>query len=253
MSDEAFDRHLSQITTTWTAVFQAHQGTADSAEEARQRLLQRYSAAVYRYLLAALRSPDAADDLFQEFALRLVRGDFRRADPGRGRFRDFLKTSLYHLVVDHQRRGQRQHLPLAPDVPEPADDETPPAEMERTFLAIWRAELMNRTWEALARAEKETGQPLHLVLRLRTDQPELRSAQMAEVLSARLGREVSAEWVRKRLFLARQKFSELLVREVEQSLQDPTAEDLERELADLGLLEYCKGALGDSSTGQPGA
>jgi hypothetical protein len=47
-----------------------------------------YHRAVHRYLLGALRDEDAAEELFQEFALRFVRGDFRWADRGRGRFRD---------------------------------------------------------------------------------------------------------------------------------------------------------------------
>ena len=39
--------------------------------------------AAYRYLLGAVHDPDAADDLCQDFAVRFLRGDFRRADPGR--------------------------------------------------------------------------------------------------------------------------------------------------------------------------
>src|SRR5207244_10661276 len=98
---------------------QAHGQTAESALSARQRLVQRYSGAVYSYLLAAVREREAAEDLFQEFALRVVRGDFGRADPERGRFRDYLRRALISLVHDPQRA--RQAWPKAlPDRPEPA-------------------------------------------------------------------------------------------------------------------------------------
>src|SRR3712207_7176976 len=52
------------------------------------------------------RSEAAAEELLQEFAVRFLRGDFRRADPQRGRFRDYVKTALIHLVIDHQRAEQ---------------------------------------------------------------------------------------------------------------------------------------------------
>src|SRR5262249_8409202 len=71
--------HLSQIETHWSAVFLAHRGPRDAAAEAQRALMERYGGAVHRYLLASLRDPEAADDLAQEFALRFLRGDFRRA------------------------------------------------------------------------------------------------------------------------------------------------------------------------------
>ncbi|MFO0953889.1 MAG: sigma factor, partial [Isosphaeraceae bacterium] len=117
MDRESIDQHLSQITTAWTVLGQAHahvggpDGTRSPRdlvqEQAQARLLRRYGAAVYRYLLASLRDQDAADELFQEFALRFIRGDFHRADQTKGRFRDFLKTALFRLIVDAQRRRRR--------------------------------------------------------------------------------------------------------------------------------------------------
>src|SRR5262249_57514629 len=94
--------------------------------------------AVYRYLIGAVRDPDIADELFQEFALRLMRGAFRRADPRRGRFRDFLKTALSHLVTDHYRRQGRGPRPYHGS-PQPATDRSTPAEAEERFAAEWRA------------------------------------------------------------------------------------------------------------------
>ncbi len=241
LSSEQFEQHLSQIATSWTVLFQAHTGSGDEAAEALQCLLERYRAAVYRYLLASVRNTEDADELFQEFALRLVRGDFKRADPQRGRFRQFLKTTLYHLVVDSRRR--RRLTSLGPDTPEPAAEASSMAESDREFLAVWQAELMNMAWAALARVERETGEPLHTILCFRTDHPDMRSPQMAEQLSRLLGKAVSDVWVRKRLSTARQRFTELLLDEVERSLERPTRDDLEQELIDLGLLEYCRDAL----------
>src|SRR5437773_1589953 len=104
MDQDRVPMRLSQITTIWADLFQAHEGTPSEISPAQQRLLLRYTPAVHGYLRGATRDPDVADDLFQEFALRLVRGDFRPVDPDQGRFRDYLKRTLTNLVTDHQRR-----------------------------------------------------------------------------------------------------------------------------------------------------
>jgi hypothetical protein len=44
------------------------------------------------------------------------------------------------------------------------------------------------------------------------------------------------------LYRAREKFAELLLDEVAQSLDQPTREDLEQELVDLNMLRYVKGS-----------
>jgi DNA-directed RNA polymerase specialized sigma24 family protein len=97
---------------------------------AQGQLLDRYGGAVRRYFLGALHDADAADELFQEFALRFVRGDFRRADPERGRFRDF----LYHMIVDHQKRRRRRPAALSADVRDPASPSQETSASDRVFV-----------------------------------------------------------------------------------------------------------------------
>jgi RNA polymerase sigma-70 factor (ECF subfamily) len=239
MGPENSLEHLSHISTLWTLVHEAHQGAPQAVTQAQHVLLERYSGAVHRYLCGALRNAEAADELFQEFCLRFLRGDFRRASPERGRFRDYVKTALFHLVVDHRKQKQ----PASMDLPEPAW--TPPllTEADQAFLESWREALLDRAWWGLAEIERTTGQPVHSVLRLRTDQPLLTSEALAEQLGARRGKSYSVHAVRQALHRAREKFTDLLLDEVAQSLEDPSADALEQELLDLGLLDYCRGAL----------
>ena len=241
MEPDIGNERLSDMPTQWSVVARAHEDTPE-APSATQQLLERYRRPIYRYLLACVRRLDAADELFQEFALRFVRGDFRSADPEHGRFRCYLKTVLHHLVVDHQRKQQReshQPLPAAEAAPEAA----PPAAPEEDLTGAWREELMARAWDALASWERENGQPLCTVLRFCADHPDLKATPMAERLSAQLGAAVSAEWVYKRLHQAREKFTGLIVQEVPQTLDEPTAPNLEQELLDLRLLDFCRPAL----------
>jgi RNA polymerase sigma-70 factor (ECF subfamily) len=204
--------------------------------------VERYGGAVRRYLRKLLHDPDAADEVFQEFVLELVHGNLRGADSERGRFRDFVKGTLFHLIADYRKEQHRWPQPL-PATPPPLRASEEDTESDRHFRESWRDELLARAWDALAAVEAGSGQTMYAVLRFRADHPELQSPQMAEQLSVRLGRSLSAAGVRQILHRARDKFARLLLDEVADSLENPTADDLEEELAELNLLDYCRPAL----------
>jgi RNA polymerase sigma-70 factor (ECF subfamily) len=168
-----------------------------------------------------------------------VRGDFRRADPERGRFRDFVKTAVYHLVVDFQKQRRRRLPPIPQDAAEPVATADAELDLDRQFLAGWREELLARAWDVLA----ETEPTQHAVLRFRAEHPDLPSPEMAERLSKQLGRPFTATAVRVTLHRARERFAGLLLDEVVRSLQSASREQIEHELIDLGLWDYCRAAF----------
>lgn len=238
------DDRLSRIDTMWSMVQQAHRQEATQFAMAQQQMLERYGGAVRRYALASLRDADAADEVFQEFALKFVRGDYGKADPEKGRFRSFLKTSLYHLIVDYQRRRgkqQKQAGPLVADTPDVA--QTYHAPSDEQFLSSWRADLLARVWQQLESEELTTGKPYHTVLRVRVEHPEVRSPELAELVSKVLHKPMKAGAVRVLLHRAREKFGDLLIDEVANSLVDATPDAVEQELIDLDLWQYCKHAV----------
>jgi RNA polymerase sigma-70 factor (ECF subfamily) len=243
MDQECGHHRLSKISTPWTVMRQAHGGAAGAVAAAQQKLVERYGGAVYRYLLGALRDPTAAEDLTQEFALCLVRGEFRRADPARGRFRDYVKTVLFHLVSKYRKRQQRQPRPVSVDSTALNALPAPPADFDRAFRESWRDELLARAWAALAEARPTCW----AVLRFRTEHPNLPSAQMAERLSAQLGKPLTAESFRQLLHRARKSFAQLLLDEVTESVEPPTLAEAEKELGELDLLPYCRSALARSA------
>lgn len=242
---DPIDDRLSRIETSWSVIRQAHDPAENTeagadVQQAQQDLLARYGGAVRRYALAALRSEDAADEVYQEFALRFVRGDLGRADPERGRFRSFVKTCVYHLIVDYQRRGKRdaRMTPIRTATPEPqAPTEGQHAEL---FSATWRDELLARVWVQLEQFEESSGKPYHTALRCRVDHPELRSPELAEKLSSLLGKPMKAGAARVLLHRARESFAERLLEEVAHSLPGASRDALQEELIDLNLFEYCR-------------
>jgi RNA polymerase sigma-70 factor (ECF subfamily) len=244
---EANDRkdHLSEIKTSLTWL-QAYQGEGEAAVAARHKILLRYYGAVYRYLLGMLRDPAAAEELSQEFAVRLLRGDFKHFDPQRGRFRDYVKVALRHLVMDYWRlkrqrkekepqplqRGQAESLVVEKDI-----------DFDKAFAEKWKEELLARTWEALQKNQEESGQPYYTVLRCKTAQPNLHATELAQQVSGQLGRPITAEAMRQLLHRARRRFAELLVEEVERTLDTTEPGQVAEELIDLGLMCYCRSAV----------
>lgn len=227
------EQRLSRIATLWSVVFEAHGDELTDAEAARRRLLVRYHAPVFRYLLGAVRDEDAAADLSQEFAIRFLRGDFHRAAPERGRFRDYVKRALVNLVNDYHRQRRANPAALPVNVAAPAERDEP------SFETAWREALLTQTWEALKQAQPA----YHAVLQMRANDSEITSTAMAERLTQLLAKPMTPENVRKALQRAHAKFAELLVGQVAVSLSDPSQEELESELQALDLLKYCRSAL----------
>ena len=96
------------------------------------------------------------------------------------------------------------------------------------FRESWRQELLSRAWKALEHHQQQTGQPYYDVLHFRVQHPDLPSPKLAEQLSTRLGRSVSATSVRQLLHRARERFAELLLDEIRVSLEGrPSREQLQ--------------------------
>jgi RNA polymerase sigma-70 factor (ECF subfamily) len=238
-------QRLSRIVTLWTQMFRVSKPDEKPEGPARDLVL-RYYGAVYRYLLGIVRNEDLAMDLTQEFAGRFLRGDFKKANPERGRFRDFLKVSLRNLVMDHYRKEkvarEKGPQPLADEsaVPDsPADQRA----NDEAFVASFREEVLARTWDALAEVERSSGKPYHTVLRFKIQHPEMGGAEIAENLSQQLGKPLNDQAMRQTLHRARSQFADLLLDEVSRTLGTPRPDELTQELVELRLLDYCKSAL----------
>ncbi|HTB11560.1 MAG TPA: sigma-70 family RNA polymerase sigma factor [Bryobacteraceae bacterium] len=155
-------------TTRWTLVVAAADPQRKEARSALVSLCEGYWYPLYAYLRRRGYHADQAQDLTQEFFIRVLEGRYLdRADPEKGRFRSFILTSLKFFVADEEdrwrahKRGGGAVLPLELSCGEdryqrePAHDETP----ERIFERRWALSVLDRVVERLRNEFVQHGRP----------------------------------------------------------------------------------------------
>jgi RNA polymerase sigma-70 factor (ECF subfamily) len=157
-------------TTRWTLVVAAAGPRRKEAQSALASLCENYWYPSYAYLRRRGYQAEEAQDLTQEFFIRVLEGRYlSRADPEKGRFRSFLLTSLRFFVADEEDRqrarkrggGQIVSFEFSSGEDryqrEPAHDETP----ERIFERRWALSVLDRVVEKLRLEFVEHGRPDH--------------------------------------------------------------------------------------------
>jgi RNA polymerase sigma factor (sigma-70 family) len=157
-------------TTRWTLVVAAGDPQRKEARSALVSLCDGYWYPLYAYVRRRGYPADQAQDLTQEFFVRVLDGRYLdRADPEKGRFRAFILTSLKFFLADEadrhraQKRGGGNVLSLEISFGEeryqrdPAHNETP----ERIFERRWALSVLDRVVEKLRNEFVHHGRPEH--------------------------------------------------------------------------------------------
>ena len=136
----------------------AELGRAAGAEtESLDRLIRLYWQPLRIFLLATFPAlKDQTDLLLQDFAQdkMLKEGWLRRADQNRGRFRDFIKTSLRNFVLDRLNRLDVKNPPVSLD--ELTGELPQPDAPSEAFDLAWARAVLAET---LQRMEADCQQP----------------------------------------------------------------------------------------------
>jgi len=218
---------LDQISTRWVLIRDPEQFTL------------RYAPAIRKYLEAILRDPHEAAEATQEFVLKGLRLGMVDPDGLRGRFRDYLKRAVRNAALTHLRR-KKPGGPLPGQLADPRAD----TDADREWLAEWRRCVLDRTWRRLEAHQRESpGNLAHTVLRLSVEHPDEDSDALAARAGRQSGRPLLPAAFRKQLSRARRLFAGFLVAEVAQTLEEPTAERVEEELAAVGILPVVRDFL----------
>jgi RNA polymerase sigma-70 factor (ECF subfamily) len=226
-------------TTRWTLVVAAGDPHRKEARSALVSLCERYWYPLYAYLRRRGYPADQAQDLTQEFFLRLLEGRYLdRANPEKSRLRAFILTSLKFFVADEGDR-QRAHkrgggLVVSLEFSsgeeryqrEPAHNETP----ERIFERRWALSVLDQVVEKLRREFVQHGRPEHferlkVFLLGQSDAPYAALAQELKTSEGAL--KVAIHRLRKR-------YRELFRQEIADTMADPT--EVESELRHLASV-----------------
>jgi RNA polymerase sigma-70 factor (ECF subfamily) len=218
--------------TRWSLVVAAGDPHRKEARSALVSLCESYWYPLYAYLRRRGYSSDQAQDLTQEFFVRVIEGRYLdRAEPEKGRFRAFLLTSLKFFVADEddrrraRKRGGGMVVPLEFSSGEeryqrePAHDETP----ERIYERRWALSVLDRVVEKLRNEFVQHGRPDHferlkVFLLGQSDAPYGALAQELNTSEGAL--KVAIHRLRKR-------YRELFRQEIADTVADPAAVESE--------------------------
>jgi RNA polymerase sigma factor (sigma-70 family) len=219
--------HLTDLATSWTTIRNAHT-PGPVGQAAMHALISRYHDAIERYLKLKLRDTNLADEVFQEFWTKLLTHKLAGADCNKGRFRDYLRTVLHRLIIDHFRG--RKLLALPPG------DILDPNQPDADYDQVWREAVLKRALTRLETYELKTPKNRYAtVLSLRSNNPHKSIDEIAAILSEQIGTKITPESFRKTLQRARNKYFELLIQELRETIHPATDDDIEDEIQALGL------------------
>jgi RNA polymerase sigma-70 factor (ECF subfamily) len=154
--------------THWSIVQRARANEPGTeTRRALEEICKGYWLPIYAFVRRSGERPAEAEELTQEFLMRMVEGEFlASADRERGKLRTFLLACVKHFLASHRRMSHRQkrgggQVPVSIDqavaehgyAAEPVDELTPDAVFERR----WAVSLMDQVMRALAQQMEEEG------------------------------------------------------------------------------------------------
>jgi len=211
-------------------------------KEARPALVSlcvNYWYPLYAYLRRRGYPADQAQDLTQEFFMRVLEGRYLDlANPEKGRFRSFILTSLKFFVADEEDRQRARKRGGGSLVPlefssgeeryqrEPAHDETP----ERIFERRWALSVLDRVVEKLRDEFVQHGRPVHF------ERLKVFLLGQADAPYATLAREMNTSEgaLKVAIHRLRKRYRELFRQEIADTVADPT--EVESELRHLAAV-----------------
>jgi len=213
-----------------------HISTRMASLEDAGLFVMRYGGAVQRYLGAILRDTDAADEVWQELVAGWLKRGCAATWPGRGRFRDYLRTSARNAAMTHLRKQNRVKTAELTDAMA--------ATAARELDDDWQKCLLDKVWRDLDAAERRgSGNFVHTALRIYTEHPDQESTDHAVLASKRLSRPISADAFRQQVRRGKKQMAELILIAVAGTIADASAEDVEAELIELGLMAFVRDYL----------
>jgi RNA polymerase sigma factor (sigma-70 family) len=224
-------------TTHWSVILTAANQETPEAAAALERLCRIYWYPLYAYVRRRGYSLEDAQDLIQEFFLRLLRKHYLgQINPSKGKFRSFLVAAINHFLADEwdrasavKRGGRVTFLALDHDSAEQrlagASTRHSP---EQIFERCWGLALLQEVLGRLREEASQAGRGAHFA-ELKVFLTGEKSPVSYAELAAKLGASEAA--LRKEVQRLRHRYGELLREEIARTVADPL--ELQEELRHL--------------------
>ena len=112
----------------------------------------------------------------------------------------------------------------------------------KVWLTYWREGLLERAWRALERLEHaNTEEPFYTVLFAATSGATKTTSELAEKIRSDIGQKLNDATIQQLLTESRTMFAQMIADEVAETIQDPTGEDVKKEISLLGLSKAFSG------------
>ncbi len=205
-------------TTAWGFIRQLQADPREVPPELND-FIRAYWRPVYRFLRARGQTPHQAEDLTQEFFLRMLEKDWLHlADQTRGRFRTFLLTLLKRFLADQgparaprQRTFEKQVVSIGSLIGDPDRTYEPPAghTPETIFMKQWARSLVDGVLQQLRQFYEQTDQLTWYELFALTNFTDPQSQRLSQQeLAERFG--LTRDQVRYALEMVQKRFAHLL-------------------------------------------
>ena len=221
-------------TTHWSVVLSAADSRSATAQEALEKLCRTYWYPIYAYLRRRGCGEHDAQDLTQGFFAQLLeRRSIQSVEREKGKFRSFLLASLNYYVADErdranaQKRGGGREI-LSLDVQEaeqryrlePVDERSP----EKIFEHRWAMTLLDQVLVRLGQEFAEAGKR-ELFERLQAFLVEGTGGRTYAEVAREMG--MTEEAVKKAAQRIRQRYHQLFLEEIAQTVASPAEVDEE--------------------------
>jgi DNA-directed RNA polymerase specialized sigma24 family protein len=128
-------------------------------------LLERYGRAIRGYLLVILKDEDAAHDVLLAMRVKMMDGRFARWEPGKGRFRFYLKTAVLNEARQYLRKRRNRRLERQVEDLARFPEGGCGAEPDKIWLGPYRKALLEAATRALrAYQEQHPGNVFHTLV-----------------------------------------------------------------------------------------
>jgi RNA polymerase sigma factor (sigma-70 family) len=230
-------------TTRWSVVLAAGDQCSPESDGALSWLCERYWYPLYAYARHKGNRPPEAEDLVQGFFLRVLQRQlFSNLNAERGRFRAYLLACFHYFAINEWEKSQRQKRGGGTQAV-PLDEALAEGRYQREFISphspemgfdrAWALTLLERVFERLQHECEDDARTNRFAVMKGFLQTE-RGERSYEDAAATLG--VTPNALRTMVFRLRQRFRDLLVDEIRQTVSHPdeVAQELRHLVASLG-------------------